>query len=92
MQAAARRYYGKNASELTLSECAVLAAIPQNPSRYNPVTNPDANKKRQQTVLNYMQEQGYISQSEKESACLDDVYARIHAFNEAYDEESVYTY
>lgn len=92
VQAAARRYYGKNASELTLSECAVLAAIPQNPSRYNPVTNPDANKKRQQTVLNYMQEQGYISQSEKESACLDDVYARIHAFNEAYDEESVYTY
>lgn len=38
---ASERYFGKDVSELTLSECAVLAAITQNPSRFNPISNPE---------------------------------------------------
>ena len=40
---ASERYFGKNVSDLTLSECAVLAAITQNPSRFNPISNPEKN-------------------------------------------------
>lgn len=92
VQAAAKRYYGKDACDLTLSECAVLAAIPQNPSRYDPITNAEENRRRQQTILAYMQEQGYISKQEKEKALRDDVYARIRAFDETYTEETVFSY
>lgn len=46
VQAASQRYFGKDVSDLNLSECAVLAAITQNPSRYNPITNPEENQKR----------------------------------------------
>lgn len=43
---ASERYFGKDVSELTLSECAVLAAITQNPSRFNPISNPEKNAER----------------------------------------------
>ena len=46
VQSASRRYFNKDVSELNISESAVIAAITQNPSRYNPVSNPDQNKKR----------------------------------------------
>ena len=92
VQSAARRYYGKDAEDLSLAECAVLAAIPQNPSRYNPITNPEENRTRQQIILQYMQEQGYITQAEKDEAMKEDVYAKINAFNETYDDSAVYSY
>ena len=60
VQAASKRYFGKDVSELTLSECATIAAITQNPGKYNPVTNPDKNAERREKVLNDMKEQGYI--------------------------------
>ena len=43
VQAASRRYFGKDVSELNLSESAVIASITQNPSRLNPISNPDKN-------------------------------------------------
>lgn len=46
VQAASKRYFGKDVSELTLSESATIAAITQNPARYNPITNPEANADR----------------------------------------------
>lgn len=92
VQSAARRYYGKDAADLSLAECAVLAAIPQNPSRYNPISNPEENRARQQIVLQYMQEQGYITQAEKDEALKDDVYSKISDFNETYDDSAVYSY
>ena len=54
VQAAAKRYFNKDVSELTLSECTVIAGITQNPTGYNPITNPDANAKRRKKVLNAM--------------------------------------
>lgn len=54
VSAAAYEYFGKEVSELTLVECAALASIPQNPSKYDPINNPDENNKRRDTVLNEM--------------------------------------
>lgn len=85
---ASERYFGKDVSDLTLSECAVLAAITQSPSYYNPITHPDHNKERRQKVLNNMLDQGYISQSEYDEAVADNVYDRIQVVNvESQDEK-----
>lgn len=77
VQAAAQKYFNKKASDLTLSECAVLAAITENPSRYNPITHPENNASRRLIVLKKMLEQHYITQSDYRKAVLDDVYERI---------------
>ncbi|WP_333791620.1 PBP1A family penicillin-binding protein [Muricomes intestini] len=79
VQTAAKRYFGKDVSELALSECAVLAGITQSPSDYDPVTHPDDNKKRQDKVLKNMLKQKYISQAEYDEAEADPVYDRIQA-------------
>lgn len=77
VQAAAKFYYGKEVSELNLAECASIAGITKNPSKYSPVSNPEANKERQTTVLNKMLELGYITQDEYDEAIADDIYSRI---------------
>lgn len=92
VQAASLRYFNKSVNTLTLSECAVIAAITQNPSRYNPITHPEENIKRRDKVLDDMLEQGYISQSECDSAKADDVYSRIQNVNSETSEDSVNTY
>lgn len=92
VQAAARRYWGKNVSDLTLSESAVLAAIPQNPSGYDPIRYPEANQKRQTIILNYMLEQGFITEQELTAALNDDVYTRIQTFDASYESDTAYTY
>lgn len=81
VQAAANGYFGKDVSELSLSECAVIASITQNPSKLNPVKYPEDNQKRQLRVLNNMLEQGYIDQSAYEEAVSDDVYARVEGLD-----------
>ena len=77
VQAASQTYFNKDVSDLTISECAVLAAITQNPTRYDPINNPEENKKRRREVLNGMLEQQYITQQEYQEALADDVYAEI---------------
>ena len=77
VQTAAQGYFGKDVSELTLSECAVIASITQSPAGLNPIKYPTENQKRQLKVLRNMLEQGYISQEEYDEAVSDDVYARI---------------
>ncbi len=62
--AAAQGYFSKDVSELTLLECAAIASITKNPSRFNPVTHPEENTDRRETVLWEMLEQGLITQSE----------------------------
>ena len=89
---ASERYFGKDVSELTLSECAVLAAITQNPARYNPISNPDANAERRLKVLNNMLEQGYITQEEYDEAINDDVYERIELVNIELEDDNINSY
>ena len=81
VQAASQRYFNKDVSQLTLSESAVIAAITQSPSYYNPITHPDHNADRRKQVLKNMLEQGYISQEAHDEALADDVYARIQNVN-----------
>lgn len=84
VQAAARRYFDKDVSELTLSESAVIAGITKSPSAYNPVSHPEKNAERRKLVLKNMKEQGYISDKEYEEALADDVYSRIQQVNVEY--------
>ena len=81
VQAAAKRYFDKDVSELTISESAVLAGITQNPAGYNPITHPKRNAKKRTTILSYMKDQGYITSDEYDKAMKDKVYARIKAVN-----------
>ena len=82
IQAASEKYFGKDMTELTVSEIAVIAGITQNPSRYDPVANPDENAKRRQKVLEKMLQYEYITQQQYDQAMADDVYARIDAEHE----------
>ncbi len=68
VQVAANYYFNKNVQDLTLNECAALAAITKNPSRFNPVTGMDENDLRRNTVLNKMLELEMISEKEYKSA------------------------
>ncbi|MBR1635748.1 MAG: PBP1A family penicillin-binding protein [Lachnospiraceae bacterium] len=81
VQAASQRYFNKKVSDLTLSEGTVIAGITQNPSRYNPITNPDENAKRRTKVLQNMRDQGYITKKQYKKAMKDDVYDRIQIVN-----------
>ena len=92
VQAASQRYFGKDVSDLTLSECAVIAGITQSPSTYDPITHPDNNKVRRNKVLKNMLEQGYISQKQYDEALADDVYARIQTTNTASQADNTYSY
>ena len=62
--AAAEYYFSKNVSELTVAECASIAAITNNPSYYSPINNPEEHIKRRNTVLLCMFEQEYIDKAE----------------------------
>ena len=68
VEAAVRTYFGKPATGLLLPECALLAGLPQAPGLYNPFTNPDLAKERQDVVLGLMQAQGFISEQEQAEA------------------------
>lgn len=83
VQAASKRYFNKNVWDLSLSECATIAGITQNPSKYNPLTHPDKNQGRRDKVLNNMLEQGYITQAEYDEAQADTaaLYDRIQTAN-----------
>ncbi|WP_458105565.1 PBP1A family penicillin-binding protein [Bacillus sp. PK3-037] len=68
IQAASHYYFNKEVKDLTVSEGAVLAAIPKAPSTYSPVLHPDKSKERRDTILGMMNDQGYISAKEAVSA------------------------
>lgn len=86
VKVAARRYFNKEVSDLTLSECAVLASITKNPSRLNPISGAEANAERRSIVLQYMYDQDYIDKQELEEALADNVYERIQNVNTAAQE------
>ena len=67
VQAAAQTYFGKDAKDLTLNECAMLAGIPKSPNYYSPINNMDAAMERKAVVLDQMVKYGYISDSEAAS-------------------------
>lgn len=64
VQAAAKTYFGKDVSELSLIECAAIASIPQAPTKWDPVQYPDNNTDRRKVVLTAMRDQGFVTEEE----------------------------
>jgi penicillin-binding protein 1A len=70
VEAAAQVYFGKHVSELTLGEMAILAGLPQAPSRYSPFDHLELAQQRQRYVLNRMAEDGYVTSDAAREAFL----------------------
>lgn len=68
VEAASENYFGKHVKDLTLGECAMLAGLPQAPSRYSPFHHPELARQRQVYTLNRMKEEGMISNLEATEA------------------------
>ena len=73
IQAAAQSYFAKNASDMDLAECSLLAGLPQAPAYYNPLENPGAAHERQRTVLDLMVKQGMITPEEADLAAIEEL-------------------
>lgn len=78
VQVAAQYYFGKDVSELSLAQCALIAGITRNPSANDPMRHPDAGVARQKLVLNAMLEKGYITREEYEDALLENVISKLN--------------
>ncbi|HON10811.1 MAG TPA: transglycosylase domain-containing protein, partial [Chitinispirillaceae bacterium] len=86
VEAASRRYFGKSARNLTIAEAALLAALPQAPTAYNPLKDPGRARGRQLRILQKMNKRGKISQEEYRLASEEDVriggfLPRLHAMH-----------
>lgn len=79
--AAAQIYFGKSLNELSLSELAMIAGLPQAPSTQNPIINPKAAKKRRDHVLERLLEEKYISQEQYQNAINEPIKAVFHGAN-----------
>lgn len=73
VQAAAKVYFDKDVSELSLAECAAIAGITKLPAEYDPVVKPDSNKQRRQVVLDKMFELEYITEEEYNEATASEI-------------------
>src|SRR6266850_1567584 len=74
--AASQTYFGKSLDQLNLAEIAMLAGLPKAPSMYNPISNPQRAKQRQQYVLRRMTELGYITAAQYDDALKAPLRAR----------------
>ncbi len=83
IEAAAQTFFGKHASELTLDESAILASLPQAPSRYSPYgTHTENLKARQEYALSQMARLGYITEEQAETAKAVDIFSKIKTFSD----------
>lgn len=74
IESASREFFNKSAKELTLAESALLAGLPQAPSRYSPFgSNPELAKQRQKQVLKRMQEEGFITEDDYNKAVKEEL-------------------
>ncbi len=96
VEAAAQNYFDKSVEQLTLAECAILAGLPQAPSRYSPYRHYKRAIERQQYVLKRMTEEGFVSLQEAEEARREQVEIRprlnTHLKETAYFNEQVRRY
>ena len=76
--AAALVYYGKPLDELTLAQQAMIAGLPQRPSEYNPIANPNRAERRRNYVLRRMHTVGYIDDEIYQSALMQPISASLH--------------
>ena len=86
VQAASEYYFSKDVSDLTLNECACIAAITNSPSYYDPIRNPENNKSRKDLILSEMYKQGYITYEEYLETVNTDVVLNV---NQKYDTNDI---
>lgn len=89
IEAASLHYFSKHASDLTLAEAATLAGIPQSPSNWNPVYNPEGCKERRNVVLSRMLSAGHITQEEYTAAASSDLNLNLE---DTSSEDGIYRY
>lgn len=89
-ETASQVYFGKSSHELSLAETAFLAAIPANPSHYDPLTNKDQTHARQEWVLEKMKHSGVISETEKQAALNEDITIKYTKQSDAYPAYTTY--
>jgi penicillin-binding protein 1A len=85
---AARTYFNKNLDQLSVAEMAMLAGLPQNPSRHNPVANPKRARDRQHAVLKRMRELDYITESQYQHALAEPL--RVNTRGQEFDTHAEY--
>lgn len=90
VEVAANYYFNKSVNELSLVECAAIAAITKSPSNYAPDDNPEANEKRRNTVLYEMLSQGYITEEEYDEAVNSEL--NLVASKEVLNESEINSY
>jgi penicillin-binding protein 1A len=88
--AAAENYFDKPVADLSLAECAMLAGLPQAPSRYSPFSHPERARQRQRYVLNRMVEEGMVSPAEARVAAETELEIKPRR-NWFFEEVPVYT-
>ena len=85
---AARTYFGKRLDQLSIAEMAMLAGLPQNPSRHNPAVNPKRARERQHQVLGRMRALNYISEAEYQAAMAEPL--RVNTRGQEFDSHAEY--
>ena len=90
VETACEKYFGKSADSLSAAEGATLAAIVQNPSRYDPIKKEENNKERRRTVLSRMRELGFLTEQEYEEALCENV--RINTSDTSLPEQEIYSW
>lgn len=83
VEAAANTYFNKNIKDCDLAQCAAIAGITQNPTAYNPLLHPEANKKRQKTVLGAMHDQKKITDAQYQAAMAESEHMQFNAKKKA---------
>ncbi len=86
--AAAKTYFGKPLAQLSVAEIAMLAGLPQNPARHNPVVNPKGARARQQVVLRTMRDQAIISEDQYKQALNEPL--RVNSKGQQFDTHAEY--
>jgi 1A family penicillin-binding protein len=84
VESAARHYFGKSASKLSLAEAAALAAMPKGPALYDPLKYPDRVRQRRNVVLSLMASQGYITRAQATRAQASSLVTSANAGYSAY--------
>lgn len=90
VQSAAQLYFGKDIQDCSIAECAAIAGITQNPSKWNPLMYPDDNKKRRETVIEEMHDQKKITDEEYHEALEESKNMKFVGYNQKKEEDDVY--
>lgn len=85
---ASKIYFGKSLSDLSIAEMAMLAGLPQNPARHNPVVNPKGARARQHVVLKSMRDLDYITEAQYQKALTE--MLRVNPKGQEYDTHAEY--